>query len=36
MTKKAIIEKTINIINKLPESKAKEISDFVDFFNKKI
>ena len=35
MTKKAIIEKTINIINQLPESKAEEISDFADFVIKR-
>lgn len=31
MDKSAIIEKTINIINKLPTRKAEEISDFADF-----
>ena len=35
MTKKAIIERTINIINQLPESKAEEISDFADFVIKR-
>ncbi|MBU4537866.1 MAG: hypothetical protein L6264_09560 [Weeksellaceae bacterium] len=31
MDRLAIIEKTISIINKLPERKAEEISDFADF-----
>lgn len=31
MTKKAIIEHTINVINQLPDDKAVEISDFADF-----
>lgn len=31
MDKSAIIEKTISIINKLPNRKAEEISDFADF-----
>ena len=35
MTRQAIIEKTINAINHLPESKAEEISDFADFISKK-
>ncbi len=35
MTRQAIIEKTINAINQLPESKAIEISDFADFIIKR-
>jgi hypothetical protein len=35
MTKQAIIERTINAINQLPEDKAEEISDFADFIMKK-
>lgn len=35
MTKQAIIERTIKIINQLPESKAEEISDFADFVIKR-
>lgn len=35
MTRKAIIEKTLQAINKLPEDKAEEISDFADFVYKK-
>lgn len=35
MTRKAIIERTINIINQLPEDKAEEISDFADFVVKR-
>jgi len=35
MTKRAIIERTVNIINQLPESKAEEISDFADFLIKR-
>ncbi len=31
MTKKAIIEKTILALQVLPEDKAEEVSDFVDF-----
>lgn len=31
MTHQRIIEKTVNIINQLPEEKAEEISDFADF-----
>lgn len=31
----AIIEKTIRIINKLPESKAEEVSDFASVILKK-
>ncbi len=30
MTRKAIIEKTIIIINQLPEDKLTDISDFLD------
>jgi hypothetical protein len=35
MTKQLIIERTIKIINQLPDSKAEEISDFVDFVIKR-
>lgn len=31
MTRQAIIERTIQAINRLPEDKAQEISDFADF-----
>ena len=35
MDRTAIIEKTVQIINKLPANKAEEISDFVSFILKK-
>ena len=35
MTKQIIIERTIKAINQLPEDKAEEISDFVDFIIKR-
>ncbi len=35
MTKQAIIDKTVKILNKLPSDKAKEISDFADFIDKR-
>jgi hypothetical protein len=35
MIRQAIIERTINAINQLPENKAEEISDFADFVIKK-
>lgn len=35
MTKQTIIERTIKIINQLPESKAEEICDFADFVIKR-
>lgn len=35
MIKQAIIERTVKIINQLPESKAEEISDFADFVIKR-
>lgn len=35
MTKQAIIERTIKITNQLPEDKAEETSDFVDFISKR-
>ncbi|MBW8362079.1 MAG: hypothetical protein K0M56_07845 [Kaistella sp.] len=35
MDRIAIIEKTVSIINKLPEQKAEEISDFAAFILKK-
>ena len=31
MTRQAIIDRTIRAINQLPNEKAQEISDFVDF-----
>ena len=35
MTKQAIIEHTVKVINQLPEEKAEEISDFADFVIKR-
>ena len=35
MSKKAIIERTIKAINQLPDEKAEEVSDFIDFILKK-
>ena len=35
MTKQIIIERTLKIINQLPEDKALEISDFADFIFKR-
>jgi hypothetical protein len=35
MTKKAIIERTLRAIEKLPIEKAEEISDFADFMMKR-
>jgi hypothetical protein len=35
MTRKAIIERTVQVINQLPMEKASEISDFADFLIKK-
>lgn len=35
MTRQAIIERTIKAINRLPEDKAEEISDFADFVSKR-
>ncbi len=35
MTKQIIIERTIKAINQLPEDKAEEIYDFVDFITKR-
>ena len=35
MTKQIIIERTLNVINQLPEDKAAEISDFADFLFKR-
>lgn len=35
MTKKAIIDKTLEVIQKLPEDKVNEVSDFADFLYKK-
>ena len=31
MTKQSIIERTVEAINRLPDNKAEEISDFADF-----
>ncbi|MGA0556621.1 hypothetical protein ACO2Q8_08220 [Larkinella sp. VNQ87] len=35
MTKQAIIERTIEAINQLPDDKAEAISDFADFVRKR-
>ena len=35
MRRKVIIERTIKAINRLPEDKAEEISDFADFMIKR-
>ena len=35
MTRQTIIERTIRVINQLPEDKAQEISDFADFIGKR-
>lgn len=35
MTKQIIIERTLKVINQLPEDKAVEISDFADFVFKR-
>ena len=35
MSRAEIIEKTINALNKLPESKGEEVADFADFMLKK-
>lgn len=35
MTKQLIIERTLKVINQLPEDKAQEISDFADFVFKR-
>ena len=35
MTKQLIIERTLKVINQLPEDKAEEISDFADFIFKR-
>ncbi|TAG99960.1 MAG: hypothetical protein EAZ15_10165 [Sphingobacteriales bacterium] len=35
MTRKAIIERTVHVINQLPHEKATEISDFADFVIKR-
>jgi len=35
MTRQAIIERTIKAINRLPEDKAEEISEFADFVSKR-
>ena len=31
MTRQSIIEQTVGVINRLPENKAEEISDFANF-----
>ncbi len=35
MTRQAIIERTVKVINQLPEEKASEIADFADFIIKR-
>ena len=35
MSKAEIIEKTVNALKKLPESKGEEVADFADFMVKK-
>lgn len=35
MTRQAIIQNTVNIISKLPDDKAEEISDFANFVMKR-
>ncbi|HEX4373901.1 MAG TPA: hypothetical protein VHZ50_11415 [Puia sp.] len=35
MTRQIIIERTLKVINRLPEDKAQEISDFADFVFKR-
>ena len=35
MTRRLIIERTVNAINQLPEDKAIEISDFAEFISKR-
>jgi hypothetical protein len=35
MTRQAIIDRTIKVLNQLPEDKAEEISDFADFVMKR-
>lgn len=35
MTRQAIIERTVQVMNQLPPDKASEISDFADFIIKK-
>ena len=35
MTRQAIIERTVNVINQLPDEKAQEISDFAEFIIKR-
>ena len=35
MTRRLIIERTVNAINQLPEEKAVEISDFAEFIIKR-
>jgi hypothetical protein len=35
MTRQIIIERTLHVINQLPEEKAEEISDFADFVYKR-
>ena len=35
MAREALIKKTINTLSKLPQDKAKEVSDFAEFILKK-
>lgn len=35
MTRQIIIERTLKVINQLPDDKAEEISDFADFIFKR-
>lgn len=35
MTKQIIIERTLKVINELPQDRAEEISDFADFVYKR-
>ena len=35
MSRAEIIEKTVNALNKLPETKGEEVADFADFMLKK-
>lgn len=35
MTRQVIIERTLQVINQLPEHKAEEISEFADFLMKR-
>lgn len=35
MTKQSLIDRTLNALRQLPDDKAEEISDFVDFISKR-